>query len=403
MPAGNLSTSLVTNERAPNGFAARTALEPVRVLHVNSGNLFGGVETILLTLARLRDLCPGMDCHFALCHEGRLSTALREAGACVHILGRVRMSRPWSVRNARRNLREILRRERFDMVICHMPWSLAVFGRAVRAQGQRLGFWAHGFHSGHGWLELVARWTKPDLAIANSAFTENGLANLFQNVPHQVVYAPIALNPSPERDLWRSSLRQREGIDDDTVVIIQVSRLESWKGHLLHLDALAHLQSMPQWRCWMVGGPQRPEEEVYLGQLQRAATRLGVGERVQFMGQRSDIPQLLAAADIFCQPNLGPEPFGIVFIEALWAGRPVVTTAIGGAVEIVDESCGLLVEPGNPASLAASLHRLIECPKLRARLGQAGADRARLLCDPASQMKKLMDLSRSGMGGGRDV
>src|SRR5207302_1246255 len=98
---------------------------------------------------------------------------------------------------------------------------------------------------------------------------------------------------------------------------------------------------------------------------------------------------LLAAADIHCQPNTGPEPFGITFIEALYAGLPVVTTGIGGALEIVDGSCGILVEPGDPAALAAALGRLIEDRDLRARLGAAGPARAAALCEPRAQLQTL--------------
>ena len=65
------------------------------------------------------------------------------------------------------------------------------------------------------------------------------------------------------------------------------------------------------------------------------------GTDVQGHDQRDDVPRLLAAADIFCQPNLGPEPFGIGFVEALSAGLPVITTATGGALEIVDGDCGI--------------------------------------------------------------
>lgn len=321
------------------------AKELIRVLHVNSGNLYGGVETILAALGRLRHVCPAMECQFALCHEGRLSAELREAGAPVHILGKVRISRPWSVRNARRALQSTLKREGFDLVMCHMPWSLAVFGRVARSQGRRLGFWAHGFHTGRGWLEKLAKRTTPDVAIANSKFTEEGLANLFPQVPRHVVYAPMALTVPPERERWRSAVREREGISKDGIVIVQVSRMEGWKGHLLHLQALAQLQAIPGWTCWMVGGPQKPDEAEYFRRLQETANQLGICERVKFFGQRSDVPELLAAADIFCQPNLEPEPFGLVFIEALWAGRPVVATELGGAAEIVDESCGLLAEP----------------------------------------------------------
>ena len=71
----------------------------------------------------------------------------------------------------------------------------------------------------------------------------------------------------------------------------------------------------------------------------------------------TDVPRLLAAADIHCQPNISPEPFGIAFIEALAAGLPVVTSAIGGAIEIVDDTCGRLVpasDPGRPQCGAPS-------------------------------------------------
>jgi hypothetical protein len=61
----------------------------LRVLHVSSGNLYGGVEVILATLARLRHLCPEMEPHFGVCYEGRLSQELTAAGAPVHMLGRV--------------------------------------------------------------------------------------------------------------------------------------------------------------------------------------------------------------------------------------------------------------------------------------------------------------------------
>ncbi len=372
-----------------------------RVLHINSGNLYGGVETILTTVARSRDLCPGMESHYALCHEGRLSAELREAGAPVYLVGNVRLSRPWTAWKARRKLREILRRQRFDLVICHMPWSLAVFGSAVRAEQRSLGFWAHALHSGRHWLELLARRTPPDLAIANSHFTEAGLAKLFPDAFHAVVYAPVVLTRSPDEARWRSQIRAEHGISENTAVIIQVSRLEACKGHFQHLEALASLTRLQTpWECWMVGGPQRAEEHEYLGRLRSRAADLGLEQRIKYLGQRSDVKQLLAAADIFCQPNLTPDSFGLSFVEALWARRPVVTTALGGAKEIVDDRCGFLVAPGDVSGIAHSLGELIEHPELRARLGSAGADRARELCDPARQLELLSELVRGGQGTG---
>jgi glycosyltransferase involved in cell wall biosynthesis len=373
----------------------------VRILHLQAGNLYGGVETLLVTLASLRHLCPSMEPHFALCFEARLSRELASAGVPVHSLGRVRISQPWTAWRARRRLRKLLRRERYDAVICHMPWPLVVFGRTARAEGQKLVLWAHGSHSGRSWLEHMARRITPDLVISNSAFVGASLSNLYPNLPAPVMYYPVALVDSSEASQRRASARREQGVDDRTVVIIQVSRFEPWKGHLLHLNALSRLESR-NWVCWMAGGPQNAAEQRHYDEVRSAAARLGLGERIRFLGQRSDVAQLLAGADIFCQPNQGPEPFGIVFVEALWAGRPVVATAMGGALEILDESCGLLAEPDSPASLAAALDRLIQSPELRSQLGQAGPDRARHLCDPTVQLHVLRDLVRSATRGGAE-
>lgn len=109
--------------------------------------------------------------------------------------------------------------------------------------------------------------------------------------------------------------------------------------------------------------------------------------------------KLLRAADIFCQPNQGPEPFGIAFVEALWAGRPVVTTAIGGGMEIVDQSCGFLVKPEDPDDLANALSQLIHSPDLRKGMA-GGPARAFQLCDPATQMSRLWEYCRQRIDAG---
>jgi len=393
---------LMCSEVAATGILADSERANLRVLHVDSGNLFGGVETILVTLARLRARRPSIEPHYAVCVEGRLSQELNAAGAPVHVLGGVRISRPWTVHGARRNLRALLRRERFDVVVCHMPWSLAVFGPAVRGAGPKLVFWAHAFHQGSNWLERLARRVTPDFAIANSRFTEGGLKNLFPGTPHDVFYAPLELTPQVSAPGERRSLRAQFGANPDTVVIVQVSRIEACKGHRVHLEALAKLKDLTTpWVCWMVGGAQRPEEQKLLAELEGLARAWGLEQRVFFLGQRRDVPQLLAASDIFCQPNETPDSFGFTFVEALWAERPVVTSALGGALEIVDESCGLLVEPANAGALAERLRHLIEDAELRARLGNGGTARALALCEPSRQMEALDRLMRTAKNGDR--
>ena len=92
---------------------------------------------------------------------------------------------------------------------------------------------------------------------------------------------------------------------------------------------------------------------------------------------------------MYCQPNASAEPFGLTFVEAMYAGLPVVGTCLGGPSETVDASCGVLVEPGDVAALARALDGLIADPTARARLGAAGPGRAAELCDPARVLDQL--------------
>ncbi|HEY0546086.1 MAG TPA: glycosyltransferase [Pyrinomonadaceae bacterium] len=361
----------------------------MRVLHIYSGNLYGGIETMLTTLARHRAVCPEMESHFALSFEGRLSEELRAAGANVHQLGNVRASRPASVLRARRALAELLRENDFDVAVCHAPWSQAVFGKTVRACDVPLVFWQHDAAGGHHWLERWARRTPPDLAICNSRFTASTLSNLYPQTRAEVIYCPVTLTETYYSNDERAATRDELETPAKATVIIQVSRIEKWKGHALHLEALSRLTDLPDWMCWLVGGAQRPQEAAYYEELKQAAARLGIKERVRFVGERADIARLLHAADIFCQPNRSPEPFGIALIEALHAGLPVVTTALGGAREIVDDSCGVLVEPANAEALAEALRELIVNHGRRSDLGSRGAARALQLCDAATQLQSL--------------
>lgn len=382
-----------STERLPVAAApsfASTGPRPLRLLHVHAGNMYGGVETMLLTQVREQQLYPWLESSFALCFDGRLSRELRAAGANVYPLGLTRISRLLTVRRARRALRELLRREPFDSVVTHSCWSQAIFGTTVRAASLPLVFYMHGPANGHHWLERLARRVVPDTALCNSRFTAATLSRLYPQVRACVVYCPVAPPAASYSEAEaRSATRAELQTPPRAAVIIQVSRMETLKGHLAHLEALGLLKDVPGWVCWQVGGAQRAGEFRYLEELKTTARRLGIHERVRFLQERSDVSRLLAAADIYCQPNTAPDSFGLSFIEALYAQLPVVTTALGGACEIVDDSCGMLVPPGDTHALAASLRRLIEDEPLRARLGAAGPARARQLCDPATQMQSF--------------
>ena len=186
----------------------------------------------------------------------------------------------------------------------------------------------------------------------------------------------------------RLSVRRALGVKSEELVIIQVSRFERWKGHMLHLDALKLVRSERPWRLWIVGGASRKSELELRADIEHASAELPPGN-VSLLGERHDVPALMQAADIFCQPNSGPEPFGLVFVEALSAGLPVVTTRMGGAVEIVDESVGILTDP-NAAAVAGALQSLLNDDDLRTRLAAGGPERAQQLCGPERAFASLI-------------
>ena len=361
----------------------------MRVLHVHSGNLYGGVETLLLTLAGHRDFCPDVEPHFALCFEGRLSEELAAVSARTHQLGKVRARYPLSVWRARRMLADVIREHQIDVAICHSMWPHAIFAPVIRKAGLPMVLWSHGAYDGRHWTERWSRLSPPHLAIANSQFSARALRKIYPNVPTTVLHCMIRVSDWCRSDADRTFVRSEFQTPKEDVVIVQVGRMEPSKGHIVHLNALGMLSELPGWTCWQVGGGQRPCESRYVEKLKRTAFELGIEDRVRFVGERSDVRRILAAADIYCQPNVTPEGFGIAIVEALCARLPVVTAAIGGAIEIVDESCGQLLPAKDTQQLASLLRRLIQDGALRKNLGAAGPARARQLCDPATQLQQL--------------
>ena len=398
----------------------------MRILQIYSGNLFGGIEKTALNITRIirnnyantpeisldKCLCAvrrgtdigeindgrsfsnqrPLEMHSALCFDGELSRMLKAEGASVQMLGEVRLRAPVSVWKARRALKGLLAAKTYDVALIHSVWSQVVFGPTIRSRGLPLVFWLHDCVDGKHWLERLASRTRPDLAICNSKFTAAQLPKLYPGTKTELIYNPVPSHGVSERDHIRRTVRAEINVPEEAVVIIQVSRMEPWKGQALHLEALSRLPKDLNWSCLFVGGAQRRHEEIYLRELMGMASRLGLSDRVKFLGQRSDIERLLAASDIHCQPNIGPEPFGNTFVEGLSAGLPVVTTEIGGAKEIVDESCGILTKPGDAIALAESLCRLIESRELRHRLAANGPARARRLCEPAAQVQRLVSI-----------
>jgi glycosyltransferase involved in cell wall biosynthesis len=226
----------------------------MNVLHVHSGNLYGGVETFLLTLARSRELAPGMDMSVALCFEGRLARDLHAARMMPVMLGEVRLRRPDRVRRARQELRSLLATHAFDIAVCHQAWPHAVFGSVLKGAGIPLVSWVHMAQTGGHWLDRLAGRIEPDCFFCNSKYTASLLPPT--NARIEVVYYPVA--PASALD-DRSLRRDKPNAPSLPIVIIQVSRMEAWKGQRVLLEALAQLRDAPEWECGSAAYSGRPK------------------------------------------------------------------------------------------------------------------------------------------------
>ena len=352
--------------------------EAPRALHVAAGNLYGGIERVLVEIAKGRG---GWRHEFALCFDGRLSHELDAAGADRHFLGEARFSRPWSIWRARRRLAGLCSSGRYRAIVCHAPWPYAL---AAPVLDRPPVLWAHDASKGDHWTEQRVARRRPRFVVCNSRYTESAVQSWLPGTPEDVLYYPVS---EPVASVSRRDVRRAFGAADDVVIIAMASRFERWKGHTELLRAAAGLKGACE--VWIAGIVQRPHERQYEQELRELARELGLSSRVRFLGDRVNVPDLFAAADIHCQPNSGPEPFGVVFIEALYARLPVVTSDAGGAREIVTPECGVLVPMGSLDALTSALQQLAGHPDRRRTLGAAGPARARQLCDPARRVSEL--------------
>ncbi len=169
----------------------------------------------------------------------------------------------------------------------------------------------------------------------------------------------------------RAVLRGQLGFAADDLLIVQVARLDHLKDHPTAIRTMRRVAAQrANARLVLVGeGPERATIEAEI-------ERRGVGPHVRLLGLRSDVADLLHAADLFLLTSIS-EGIPVTLIEAMAAGLPIVSTDVGGVGEVVDDgTTGFLAPSGDDAALARAIFRLADDAKLRDQMGQRGRERA---------------------------
>jgi glycosyltransferase involved in cell wall biosynthesis len=178
----------------------------------------------------------------------------------------------------------------------------------------------------------------------------------------------------------RRTLREALGLESTVPLVGVVARYDTWKGHAVFLEAAALIRSQrPEVRFAMVGGSlnsgQLPHLERYREAVLARRRKLGLEESVAVLGHRHDVPAVLAALDVLVCPS-DHEPFGMIVLEALAAGTPVVASDSGGPAEIVEHGhSGLLFPTGDAEALADAILRVLDDTALADRLTDGGRRR----------------------------
>lgn len=265
-----------------------------------------------------------------------------------------------------RNAMPWLMEQGFDAIIINKPFDMPTLWLAKRCGCKALTLFRSGgtdFFAGDRWFAgAVDCWVST--SRYNAAQIEARYGRPVTLVPNGVDVAKFS---QPRRH--RSEVRAQFAVPENVPLVVSVGRLVGWKG--LH-GIITVLKTVPDAHYLIVG---KGEERQRLALL---AEHFEIGARVHFAGvcPHDDLPDLLHAADVFVQPSLGEEAFGISVVEAMASGLPVLVSKNGGMVEIVEEAIsGYLLPPGDLAAWQLALSVVIADAGLRQQMGLAARQR----------------------------
>lgn len=347
----------------------------------------GGIETHLEMLARGLVGSGEVDLEVVVANDGsrgRTSTTVAERPDGVVLR---RLGTAFKVAGAPvcPELPGVLRRSRADILHVHGPHPTALLAYLVSGFRGRL---VVTYHSDIVRQRVLGKLIAPlqDATLRRARAIIAASPGLVRHSPvlarhrDRCVVIPFGVHPADYADpdpAVVAALRARYA-PDGRPLLLAVGRLVYYKGFEHLLRALARLRKVPVSLLLAGEGPLRPALEALVARL-RLGGEGGLECRVHLLGSVPDLRPYYHACDVFVLPSTArSEAFGIVQLEAMACGKPVVNTRLPSGVPDVsrDGETGLTVAPANPEALAAALDRLLEDAALRARFGAAARGRA---------------------------
>jgi glycosyltransferase involved in cell wall biosynthesis len=356
--------------------AAAAVMTPLRVLVVMPlGTARGGGELMLRQLLT-HGRGEGVEWTVVFLRDGPLVEEMRALGHDVHVVAAGRFRQLAARVRAVVRVARLARAKRADLVLGWMVAGQLMAGAAALLARIPC-VWFQVGTPRPDWLDRVATlWPARGVLVLSRA-AGAAQVRVWPRRRQWLVYPGVSLDAfDPARLPAPSVVRSRLGLPTRGPLIGMVGRLQRWKGMHVFIAAMARVYaSRPDARAVIVGAPHETEPD-YPAELRAQVGALGLDRVFSFAGFQGNVAEFMQAMDIVVHAS-DREPFGIVVIEAMALGKPVVAGADGGPAEIItDGQDGLLVRYGDGGSLAHAIMRYLDNRALSARAGAAARIRA---------------------------
>lgn len=344
---------------------ASAAPDGLRILHVSHSGQPGGSNEVVRSLVRHAPAGTRSWCVFL--EDGPSRSAVAHAGAEVAVVETGRAREPWRAPGAVRRLRGAIRAARPHLVLAHVAKAHPYAAAAARLEGVPEAWWQQQHPDQDPALQQLAGRVPAAAVICSAGWTAEAQRRAFPGTPVESVLLGAELPADPPR---------REHAAGPAVIGF-VGRLQRWKRTELAIGAMPWvLAQAPGATLRVYGDAWAGLDADYPDELRALAQRLGVAGSVEFLGHVPDAAGRMHELDVLVHTS-ELEPFGLVLVEAMARGVPVVAASEGGPTEIVRDGVdGLLVDVTDPVALGGAIASLARDPERRARMGAAGRERA---------------------------